>query len=469
MQVRDWLRPPRQLLVVFLAVALVSATALGWLGWLLLAQDKALDVQRQQDRIEQAADRAAAVMQRSLTNLQSLIGPQLGKADPLPAGVLAVSLAPGGIVVNPAGSLLYFPVRRASPGPSMLAFTDGERLEFAGSDPAGAARVYSGLSTARNEAIRAGALARLARVRRKLRDPDGALRAYDQLAAIERVDVDGLPAGLVARVGRASIFDETERTSELREEAHALQQDLLRVRWPLVKSEYQFYAAQASDWLKTKPPQDADAVTRAEAVGWLWDNRDGDAASARRSMALPSGPAFVAWTASQDRLDAVVAGPTYLTALCSEASGPNFRLTLSDQDGHVILGTPPPARQAAIRPAAAAGLPWTVHVFTAPGTDGVAPSARRRLLMLAFAVVTRARRRLVLHPASDFTGATRLAAAVGFCRRRIARIPQPSDVDVSHCRDARQRSLPDRGPAPQVVRCSRARERSAAPTGRGAA
>jgi hypothetical protein len=55
-------------------------------------------------------------------------------------------------------------------------------------------------------------LARLARVRRKLRDPEAALRAYNQLLQIPNVAVAGMPGGLVARHGRAGVFQETGRS-----------------------------------------------------------------------------------------------------------------------------------------------------------------------------------------------------------------------------------------------------------------
>ena len=71
MRLREWLRPPRHLLVVFLAVALVSSAALGWLGWQLLKQDASLESQRRQERLDRAADLAAAAMQRSLCDLQA--------------------------------------------------------------------------------------------------------------------------------------------------------------------------------------------------------------------------------------------------------------------------------------------------------------------------------------------------------------------------------------------------------------
>src|SRR4029453_627050 len=91
MQLRHWLRPPfdslplslskgelaqrrpRQVLIVFLVVALLSGGALAWLGWQLLRQDAALEVQRRQESIEQAADRATAAMQRSMAEVQVLL------------------------------------------------------------------------------------------------------------------------------------------------------------------------------------------------------------------------------------------------------------------------------------------------------------------------------------------------------------------------------------------------------------
>ena len=89
-------RGPRQVLVVFLAVALLSGGGLGWLGWQLLRQDAALDVQRQQEAIEQAADRAAAAMQRSSVDLQTLAGTTPDHDRSFPNGVSGVSIAPAG-------------------------------------------------------------------------------------------------------------------------------------------------------------------------------------------------------------------------------------------------------------------------------------------------------------------------------------------------------------------------------------
>jgi hypothetical protein len=55
-----WFRSPRYLLTLFLAIMLVLAASLSWLGWRLLKQDRALESQRIQERLDNAADLIAA-------------------------------------------------------------------------------------------------------------------------------------------------------------------------------------------------------------------------------------------------------------------------------------------------------------------------------------------------------------------------------------------------------------------------
>src|SRR6266704_369345 len=138
MHVRDWLRPPRQLLSVFLAVALVSAAAFGWLGVLLFDQDKTLEVEQRQERLEQAADRAVAVMQRTLATLQANASPPPDRDRPLPSGVLMISVESGVVTVAPEGSLPYFPVVATVPEAPATTFVEGERMEFAAGALSGA-------------------------------------------------------------------------------------------------------------------------------------------------------------------------------------------------------------------------------------------------------------------------------------------------------------------------------------------
>ncbi len=321
------------MLVVFVGVALVSGGALGWLGWLLLAQDAALDVQRRQEALDQAADRAAAAMQRTIADLRSRTSAEPDAIGQFPAGVSRISLARGVVRVWPEDSLLYYPFRTRPPAAPSETFDPGEQYEFAGRDLDLAAREYSQLVRSANPAVRAGALARLARARRKQHDASAALVAYLQLSQIGDADVEGLPATLVATVGRASVFEAEGRRSELHGEADALRLDLSGGRWRLAKTEYEFYSMQAASWLGTKPTHDVNAAARADAVGWLWQNLNSPAPAARDSFALLEGPTLVTWRANPTGLDAVVAGPAFLASLCAGAVPSSLRCALTDPEG----------------------------------------------------------------------------------------------------------------------------------------
>src|ERR1035441_8555344 len=59
---REWLRPPKSLLLILVLLSLVSVSAVGWFGFKLLEQDRMVQAQRRQERLEQAADRIAATL-----------------------------------------------------------------------------------------------------------------------------------------------------------------------------------------------------------------------------------------------------------------------------------------------------------------------------------------------------------------------------------------------------------------------
>jgi len=66
---RPWLQAPRRVLVLFVAITVIPAVALGWLGWRTLEQNRALDNQRDLERLELLADRVTGVLDRALAGL----------------------------------------------------------------------------------------------------------------------------------------------------------------------------------------------------------------------------------------------------------------------------------------------------------------------------------------------------------------------------------------------------------------
>src|SRR5690349_17025562 len=124
---RNWFRPPRHVLTVFLAVAVVSAGALVWLAKLLLEQDKTVAERRRQDQLEQVADRATAVMQAELTDLELQIASDPARAASPPAGVTIFSVDHGRISVRPEGGLLYYPETAGLAEAPQGLFAEGEQ------------------------------------------------------------------------------------------------------------------------------------------------------------------------------------------------------------------------------------------------------------------------------------------------------------------------------------------------------
>ena len=130
MRPRPRLRPQRQLLLAFMAVAVMSVLTLGWLGWRLLAQDAALETQRRQERLEQAADRALALMQRTLSDLQARAA--AGRIDAVTSETLTqISVDAGTSLTIRSGMVPFVPARQEQPFPPSSVFAKGEAYEFA--------------------------------------------------------------------------------------------------------------------------------------------------------------------------------------------------------------------------------------------------------------------------------------------------------------------------------------------------
>src|ERR1700678_2814258 len=103
---REWLKPPRSLLTILFLVTLVSVSALGWFGWKLLDQERVVESQRDRERLEQAADRIAAIARGALAETGERLGtwlitpPSDGKPDEGLLLLISRSVSGGSASVN---------------------------------------------------------------------------------------------------------------------------------------------------------------------------------------------------------------------------------------------------------------------------------------------------------------------------------------------------------------------------------
>jgi len=410
----EWFRRPRQLLTLFFVLTLFSAGALGWLGWQLFRQDRALESQRAQERLENAADLATAALQKSLSEAEE----QLTNLGALPAAelpekasdyarqfsedfVLAVFL-PGGIEPFPRNRLLYYPSPPAEPEPPAAVFAAAEAAEFQQSDYSKAIAGLEELARSPDPLIRAGALVRLGRNLRKLGRWTQALVVYEQLARLGTVPAGGPPAELVAQQARCAVLEE-HKDDRLRNEALALYAALQTGRWRLDRATYSFYVEEATRWLgpSVPPPTPNGAVALAAAVESLWKEwQHGERSPrGRRILWTDDRSILLLWRGSQDRIVVLAAGPEAIQSRWlarQHEGGPplltsqGVRIALEDVEGRPVVGEPEGAgNQRSLRLASATGLPWTLRAISAGGDAGIAAFAgRRRLLVAGLSIVT---------------------------------------------------------------------------------
>jgi len=415
MSLSRWFRPPRYLLTLFLGIMLVLAATLGWLGWRLLVQDRALENQRTQERLDNAADLIGASLLRKLsegdgqlTGLLALSDSELGaRASGLTGqasgSALIIVFRSQAVDAYPPASLVYYPFLPRAKEPPASVFATGEALEFQQKDPGRAIAAFRELSRSKDPAIRAGALLRVGRNLRKVQQPKAALDVYDELAQLGATPIGGLPAELLARHARCVLLDELKRTTQVKQEAGELYADLHNGRWQIARGAYRFYAQEARRWYSPDAELQArerDALATAAAVELLWEewqriHRGEGLSAGHRSLWILDRPMLLAWRTTSDRLVALVAGSRYLEQHWLSALQPlmdrqGVRLALTDAEGHLILGqfsaTPP--RQA-VRSSSETQLPWTLHVASGdPHAELTQQANRHRLLFLGFTLLS---------------------------------------------------------------------------------
>ena len=410
---KPWIRSPYHLLWMFLSITLVLAATLGWLGWQLLQQDRALSRQRAQERVEVAADLITAALQRDLSELEqdltllaSISREGLARASlefsrNLPNDSVLLLINTDGVEPLPADRLLFHPFLTPAKEPPPALFSAADVLEFQRGDHDGAISALTEASRAADPQIRGAALNRIARNRRKDGRWEEAMRAYGELRALGPVTVGGLPAELLAREAMCSLLEERGDVTRVKEEASALYADLGRGRWRISEAAYAYYAGQARQRTGAAAPDGTrlDAMALSEAAQLLWGERQrvgqGEpAGGGRRVQRLAERPVLLAWRSSADRTAALAAGADFLASAWLHALKPMLAdhgavLSLIDADGQPVWGDAPAAEdRASVRLGSATRLPWMIQVSAAANpTESDSQVVRRRLLAAGFLLI----------------------------------------------------------------------------------
>jgi signal transduction histidine kinase len=402
MPLLEWLRPPRRLLVLFLAVTLAPAAGLVWLGWRLLEQERALEAQRMLERRELGADLIVGALREQLVARRQGLADPSRVLEPEAGGAVVVVFGAGPAQAHPPSRLLYYPSshssRSVAPESERQVFLAGERHEFEEESYAEAIRVFGKLAQSSDLAVRAGAYLRLARNQLKAGNVGRALATYGRLAEMEDVRLDGVPAGLVAGRARCSVLAGLGRTRELRQEAAALHEDLFRGRWRLSRPVFELHVDQLSSWLDPPSGRKEERRALSAAAEWLWKQWQG---ARTGGPPVPESTTYAAHGRTVtvlarpegEALTAVLAGPEYVRAQWVEGASRalethRVELCLRDGSGHLVYGLPPPAgSRRTLRAAADTGLPWAVIVTDAGPSSGDTPfPSRRRLLLTGLAL-----------------------------------------------------------------------------------
>lgn len=403
---RRWPQQSRRLLVSFAALTVCLTLAFAGLSWRLLAQERELERQRLQERLEHAADAITTALIRSLAADEATLQ-RLARAAPENLEVEAEAAAAGlgsdaalvvfggeAVRAFPRGRLVYLPVVTAPREPGGL-FAEAERLELVEGNHDAAVQRLTRLARTEDPQTRAGALLRLARNLRKGGRHAEAHAAYGELESLGTIPVEGLPSALLGRYGRCSLLAQQGDLETLRHEARSFLSALLDAEWSLERSAYHFYVVEATRWLDGDDDlpvsQSADRLALSGAVVELWEEWQGgrvggaSGGGGRRVAEQENRFLLVQWSSAPSRLVALVSGPRQFESRWAAASallpaGAMARLPVQ-QDEVPALDRLPQLR--AVRTSADVGLPWPLVVSSPYQRESVSQFVARRALLLA--------------------------------------------------------------------------------------
>ena len=376
---------PRALLAALVTTTIVITAVLCGFGWLLLNQQREIDDRREAATVDGRAEAVAAAIRGRLADAGDRLSAWLSNpttAPPAIEGAVVLTVENRDVRLTPVGGLPFVPVVTADNASEK--FRNVEAIEHREHRLAAAADGYRALMSHADEAIRAGALQRLARVLRKSGEFEEALRVADALVALGQrapagdVRVGDVPAevaGLVARRAALLALHEGARADAV---ALELQRGLDAGRWRLLRGDAEAYRDEVSSSPRPESWRLASFVTDA------WSEADGSLpARGCRAFTSDGRPAIVLWRASGDCTVLVAAhADAFLAPVATAATA--WRVL--DADDHVLLGADTPAAPRVER-LINAEYPWKVEAW-ADGADRAAGAGRNAVLaMLAVTLV----------------------------------------------------------------------------------
>ncbi|MBI4908315.1 MAG: HAMP domain-containing histidine kinase [Acidobacteria bacterium] len=361
-------------------LTLVSVCALGWFGWRLLEQERLVETQRTQERMEQEADRLTASVRSALAETAEKLGVwQATEIAPprIPNGVLLM-MRDDTLTVTPSGRLLYYPFPSSEPEADAKVFAEAEMFEFAQSQPTEALHGYERLAASPNPAIRAGALLRMARILRTAGHADGSKSVYVRLAAIPGVRVAGVPAELLGRMESAVLAASPAQ-------AESIRQELANGRWHLTRGQFHFYWAESGRLAKKSDPPPTEAAVLSEVANHLWETRSRNSDVRGQETIWAGGqPYFLLWRGAADSRAVLIAPPE---VIARQAVPPGIHYALVDPEGRTLAGDRIARSRAVVRTAAETRLPWTLYVSAEPVSRAESAVQQRFLLLGIFIMV----------------------------------------------------------------------------------
>jgi signal transduction histidine kinase len=193
----------------------------------------------------------------------------------------------------------------------------------------------------------------------------------------------GMPAALVAKLGRIAVYERSGDATAAVTEARALVRELDAKRWPVSVASYRYLVREA----RSRLPEPERAVSVAEgladSVTWLWDEWSANRLKGRwTSRSTDAGPVLLIWRTGAAGGLALAASRTFvereiLTDAISKLD-PNVHISLENQDRVVFGEAPANATRIAIRPETE-NLPWTIR---AAAVSPLEPGASRRRMLL---------------------------------------------------------------------------------------